>query len=82
MKASIVDLRKNMKNISKALARNERVMLTSHGVSIAEIVPIAMSRSVPYQEVKRHPFFGSVTHTEKSVSELMDDMRRNRFDAF
>lgn len=55
MKASILDLRRHMGDILKALDRNEKVTLTYRGHEKATIVPKKMSRAV---RMTQHPAFG------------------------
>ncbi len=56
MKASVLDLRKNMKNVLSAISRNERVSLTYRGKIKAEIVPTAHSQTKA--KTSEQPAFG------------------------
>jgi len=57
MKASILDLRKNMKDVLAALDRNEKVNLTYRGKQKAVIIPCEKEK--PEQiPMKKHPAFG------------------------
>ncbi len=40
MKATVLDMRRNPRKILDALARNETVMLTNRGVTVARIEPV------------------------------------------
>ena len=55
MKASILDLRRHMREVLKALDRNENVTLTYRGQEKATIVPKKAAREV---RMKNHPAFG------------------------
>lgn len=56
MKASILDLKKNMRNVLAALDHNEKITLTYRGKEKAIIVPIKNQTSkIP---AKMHPAFG------------------------
>ena len=77
MKATIVDLRYKMKNILKALDRNEQVTVLYHGVEKAVISPVH-SQSSP-GTVTKHPFFGMKADTGEDVEKTMDDLRGGRY---
>ena len=47
MEASVLDLRKKMRNVMSAIDRRERVTLTYRGKRRAVIVPITESRKKP-----------------------------------
>ncbi len=79
MKASIVDLRYKMRDILKALMRNERITIISHGKIKGFIMP-ALHEGV--KKVSEHPFFGSQKPTHLSVTEEMDQLRGPRYNAF
>ena len=55
MQATIVDLRYNMKDVLKALARKEPVKIIYHGKEKGVIYP---AKSRTYHKVSDHPFFG------------------------
>jgi len=75
MKASIVDLRYKMKDIVKALDRNERVTILYHGKIKGIISPAKNSTD---EEIVNHPFFGMSKNNEKTVIEELDDLRSLR----
>jgi len=75
MKASVVDLRYRMKEILKAINRNEEVTILYHGKVKGVIKPkISGSR----RRISDHPSF-NMYHTKKGVNELMTDLRGNRY---
>ena len=55
MKASVVDLRYKMKDVLRALDRNEKVTILYHGKAKGIITP---ANNEKYKKVKDHPFFG------------------------
>ena len=75
MKASIVELRYNMKDVLKALNRNEPVQVMYRGTLKGTIEPV-MKETV--MRVEDHPFFGMSPEGE-SVDEVMDKLRGNRY---
>lgn len=78
MKATIVDLRYKMKDILKALDRNESVTVLYHGKTKGIIVP---AKSQGLKKIKDHPLFGMFAKdTQKSVSDELDELRTPRYD--
>lgn len=78
MKATVVDLRYKMNDVLKALARNEKVTVLYRGKVKGVLVPTEEKKRM---KVAEHPFFGmSSPEAGKSVSEIMDDLRRPRYD--
>ncbi len=78
MKATIVDLRYKMKDILKALDRNEKVTILYHGKVKGVINPVGKNEK---QKVENHPFFGMNKKNEMTVDEEMDIIRSNRSNA-
>lgn len=76
MKASIVDLRYKMKDILRALDRNEEVTILYHGSVKGIILPRHKSKKI---SIKEHPFFGMEKDKSLSVDNIMDDLRGNRY---
>jgi hypothetical protein len=77
MKASIVDLRYKMRDILKALDRNERVTILYHGKIRGILSPfMGEVRS----RITDHPFFGMSKKDTFSVEEQMQTIRGGRFD--
>lgn len=81
MKASVLDLRNHMNDVIKALDRNERVTLTYRGKPKAIILPISKNEKEKpsFEEFIQHPFFGMYEDEEKSVEEIMDELRGGRY---
>ncbi len=79
MKATIVDLRYKMKEILKALEKNEPVEVLYHGKVKGIIMPAKRKVST---RVKDHPFFGiRAKDIQKPVLEELEDLRKARYDA-
>ena len=77
MKATIVDLRYKMKDVLKALDRNEQVTVFYRGKAKGTLIPIGKKS---HFKISDHPFFGmSSYNTEKTVQDVMDDLRESRY---
>lgn len=76
MQATIVDLRYHMKEVLKALGRNEEVTVLYHNKKIASIKPLSKCHDIA---VKEHAFFGMLKHDKHSVKEQMDKLRGGRY---
>jgi hypothetical protein len=76
MKASVVDLRYRMRNILKALDRNEPVTILYHGHEKAIITPINSTQDT---SVTDHPFFGMKSSSKESVEATMQRIRGGRY---
>jgi hypothetical protein len=79
MKASVIDLRKKMSHIIKALDRNEKVIILYHGKEKGILSPIQNNINL---KVKDHVFFGMDQKEDKTVDEEMENLRGGRFNAF
>lgn len=81
MKASIVDLRYRMKDVLKALRRNEEVEVLYHGKTAGKIISVRAGKS--RMPVAEHPFFGAskASRDRKSVDAALESLRRGRYDA-
>ncbi len=75
MKTNAVDLRRNMKDIMRAIDRSEQVTVLYHGKEKAVILPITQESS---QAIEQHPFFGMLDDVE-SVESQIDDLRGSRY---
>jgi antitoxin (DNA-binding transcriptional repressor) of toxin-antitoxin stability system len=75
MKASIVDLRYKMKDVLKALDRNESVTVFHRGKARGRLVPAGAEKRL---RVEDHSFFGSARGDRRSVERVIDDLRRTR----
>jgi len=76
MKASVVDLRYKMKDVLKALDRNEKITVFYHGKAKGIIMPAEHEK---LKKVKDHPFFGMSKNEEKSVSDEVCRLREPRY---
>ena len=79
MEASIIDLRYKMKDVLEALERREAVKILYHGKLKGTIVPASGSKK---SSMTDHPFFGMRREEKESVPELIDRLRKGRYDAF
>jgi len=79
MEASVLDLRRRMKSILRALDRNEPVTLFYRGRKKAVINPIAPDAGS--KSAKMHPAFGMWKDRKdmKDVAAYVRRMRRGRF---
>ena len=75
MKASIVDLRYKMRDVLKALDKNEQVEILYHGKTKAILSPIIKKKE---RRVKDHPFFGMKEDTSTAVEQEMEKLRKTR----
>jgi hypothetical protein len=78
MEASIIDLRYKMKDVLEALERREAVKILYHGKVKGTIVPASGSQKARMVD---HPFFGMRKGEKESVPELIDRLRKGRYDA-
>ncbi len=78
MKATIVDLRYKMNDVLKALDRNEQVTVFYRGKAKGTLIPLGKKSQL---KISEHPFFGmSLSSNEKTVQDVMDDLRSSRYD--
>ena len=75
MQATILDLRYHMKEILRALERNETVEILYHGKRKGLIIPY---RDMHKRVTEEHPFFG-MTSSKKSVAAEMEELRKGRY---
>ncbi|MBL4818175.1 MAG: type II toxin-antitoxin system Phd/YefM family antitoxin [Deltaproteobacteria bacterium] len=78
MQASIVELRYHMKDVLKALERNETVQVLYRGKVKATLVPEQPLKKMGH--VSEHPFFG-MDSEEYSVEDTLEQLRGGRFNA-
>ena len=77
MEATVVDLRYKMKDVLKALDRNEKVTVLYHGKIKGIIIP---AERKTHKKITDHPFFGmSSQNNKKSVLEELNDLRKSRY---
>lgn len=77
MKANIVDLRYKMRDVIKALDRNESVTVLYRGKVKGILTPVSEKSK---DDIKSHPFFGmSAKESKKPVKEIMDELRGERY---
>ncbi len=81
MKATILDLRHKMKEILKALERNENVTLTHRGKEKGIITPVQKQDDAQKSSAS-HPAFGLWNEREETdnVGEYVRQLRKGRFD--
>jgi len=75
MKTNAVDLRRNMKNIMRAVERNEPVTVLYHGKEKAIILPIEQASA---SSVRNHAFFG-MNQDDDAVETVIDGLRNGRY---
>jgi len=76
MQASVVDLRYRMKDVLKALERNERVSILCHGKVKGTILPPIKLGAM---KVSDHPFFNMCSNASGSVAEQLEQLRGGRY---
>jgi antitoxin (DNA-binding transcriptional repressor) of toxin-antitoxin stability system len=78
MNATVLDLRKNMRNVLAALDRNEKVTLTYRGRKKAIIIPCDNDEN--QMSVSEHPAFGMWAEREdmKDVDSFVRNLRKGR----
>jgi hypothetical protein len=77
MKATVVDLRYKMKDVLKALDRNEKVTVLYRGKVKGVLIPAGGSSQ---QNIIEHPFFGMSSSDEsQSVEDIMAQLRSPRY---
>ncbi len=77
MKASVVDLRYRMKEILKAIDRNEEVTILYHG-KVKGVIKPNISRG--RRRISDHPFF-NMYQSKEAVNEVMANLREDRYRA-
>ena len=79
MEASILDLRKNVKEVMSAIDRNEQVVLTRRRRKIAVILPIRDNRAVK-TKVAELPAFGMWAERDdmQDVAAYVRELRKPR----
>ena len=78
MEASIIDLRYKMKDVLEALDRREAVKILYHGKVKGTIVPVSGGQKARMTD---HPFFGMRRDEEESVAEIIERLRKGRYNA-
>ena len=77
MEASILDLRYKMKDVLRALDRNEAVQILYHGKVKGKIIPCQQNKKV---DLKHHPLFNFLSHEKNTVEAEMKRLRGGRYD--
>lgn len=77
MKATVVDLRYNMKEVLSALDRRESVEILYHGKKRGTIIPFSSNSSD--KKVEDHSFFGLMKKDSDDVDKIMDELRGGRY---
>jgi antitoxin (DNA-binding transcriptional repressor) of toxin-antitoxin stability system len=76
MRASILDLRYNMKDVLAALNRNEPVTILYHGKERGTLIP---NKTKTTKKVQEHAFFGIAKDNPVSVAKHMQALRSGRY---
>ena len=75
MEASIVQLRYQMRDVLKALKRNEQVKILYHGKLKGILIPYQSFRA---RQMADHPFVGMSRRSRQSVAAQMRRLRASR----
>lgn len=79
MEATVVDLRYKMKDVLKALDRNEKVTVLYRGKVKGILIPVEKQKK--NLKISEHPFFGmTASSSDKSVLDELDTLRNSRYD--
>jgi len=79
MQATTSDLRRRMKDVLKALERNEEVTLMHRGKIRGILIPPRQNKP---GKISSHPFFGmSAQESGNTVLEELDELRKSRYGA-
>ena len=76
MKATIVQLRYRMKDVLRALERNESVQILYRGKVKGTIIPVQRQKKPISTD---HPSFGMWADDPRSVEEIMEELRKPRY---
>lgn len=76
VKASVVDLRYNMREVLAAIKRREVVNVEYRNKRIAKIIPDGPGSET---DLMNHEFFGSARDTRSSVYDVVRAMRKRRY---
>ena len=77
MKATVLDLRYKMKDVLKALDRNEKVTVFYHGKAKGVLVPAKPEKT---GKITDHPFFGMLAENNtESVFDEIEKLRQPRY---
>lgn len=76
MKASILDLRYNMKDVLRSLERGEAVTILYHGKPKGTLQPWKKQSK---KNMRDHPFFGLYQKEKESVDEVINQLRGGRY---
>ena len=80
MRASVVDLRYKMRDVLRALRRNETVDILYHGKVEGTIFPARSSKIK--KGIQAHPFFGMhAGYKKETVKSVMEKLRGGRYRA-
>lgn len=79
MEASILDLRYKMNDVLKALERNEVVRIFYRGKLRGEIQPMPSQTKVVVK-ITEHPYFGMNKEASKTVEQMIEELRKGRYD--
>ena len=77
MQASVVNMRYNMRDVLRALDRNEKVTITYHGKAKGVIIPIEHNDEA--LDMRNHPFCQMRKGETSSVEDEMKALRRGRY---
>jgi hypothetical protein len=78
MEASIVDLRYKMKDVLKALKRQETVKVYYRNTLCGILTPVESSKKMN-KKIKDHPFYGMHRDASNTVEDEMNHLRGDRY---
>ncbi len=82
MTATTLDLRYRTHELLASLARGEQVIITCRGQKAGVLSPYKEEVDAPASGLRvcDHTYFGSAVQTTQSVEDVLDSLRRRRFD--
>ena len=80
MVATALDMRYRTHDLLASLARGVQVIITYRGKRAGILSPYREEKAADCGHVRNHPFFASVKDDGTSVDEIVDKLRKGRFD--
>ncbi|MEM9446326.1 MAG: type II toxin-antitoxin system prevent-host-death family antitoxin [Verrucomicrobiota bacterium] len=77
MEVGIFKAKSNLSKLVEAALAGELVTLTHHGKPVANIVPI--EKPSYKKHLEEHPAFGMLQEEQKTVPQIMQELRKPRF---
>lgn len=80
MVATALDMRYRTHELLASLARGVNVIITYRGKRAGILSPYKEEKPTGCGHVRNHPFFASATDDGASVNDVVDRLRKGRFD--